>query len=93
MKQEASPKPQRIAKVMARAGLCSRREAERWIDAGRVVVDGETLSTAAVTVTGASQITVDGEPLPSREPTRLWRYHKPSGLVTSHKDPEDRDSK
>ena len=90
MKQEASPKPERIAKVMARAGLCSRREAERWIDAGRVVVDGETLNTPAVTVTGESRITVDGEPLPKREATRLWRYHKPPGLVTSHKDPEGR---
>lgn len=83
-------KPERIAKVIARAGLCSRREAERWIEAGRVIVDGDVLTTPAVTVTGMSKITVDGEALPSRQPMRLWRYHKPPGLVTSHKDPQGR---
>ncbi|MDA1089431.1 MAG: pseudouridine synthase [Proteobacteria bacterium] len=83
-------KGERIAKVMARAGLCSRREAERWITAGRVVVDGKVLATPAVTVSRDSVIQVDGETLPTAGPTRLWRYHKPVGLVTSHGDPQGR---
>ncbi|MCP5367009.1 MAG: rRNA pseudouridine synthase [Hyphomicrobiales bacterium] len=81
---------ERIAKVMARAGLCSRREAERWIAEGRVAVDGRRLDSPAVTVTAASRITVDGKPLPQAEAARLWRYHKPAGLVTSHGDPQGR---
>lgn len=81
---------ERIAKVLARAGLCSRREAERWIAAGRVVVNGRQLDSPAVTVTADDQVVVDGEPLPGRSPTRLWRYHKPPGLVTTHSDPERR---
>ncbi|HAD87924.1 MAG TPA: rRNA pseudouridine synthase [Rhodospirillaceae bacterium] len=82
--------PERIAKVIARAGLCSRREAERWIEAGRVQVDGKKLTTPAHTVTAASHILVDGKPLPGKEKARLWRYHKPVGLMTTHKDPEGR---
>lgn len=81
---------ERIAKRLARAGLCSRREAERWIAEGRVRLDGKILKTPAVTVTADSRILVDGKPLPAEEPTRLWRYHKPRGLVTTHKDPEGR---
>ncbi|WP_084650468.1 pseudouridine synthase [Stappia stellulata] len=81
---------ERIAKVMARAGLCSRRTAESWIVDGRVAVNGKVLSTPAVTVTDADKITVDGEPLPERERTRLWLYHKPRGLVTTNHDPEGR---
>lgn len=80
----------RIAKVLARAGLCSRREAERWIIDGRVKVDGKVLTTPAHTVTAKSRILVDGKPLPEAEQTRLWRYHKPTGLLTTHKDPEGR---
>ncbi|MDH3231600.1 MAG: rRNA pseudouridine synthase [Alphaproteobacteria bacterium] len=83
-------KGERIAKRIARAGLCSRREAEAWISAGRVAVDGRVLDSPAVTVTGASTITVDGKPLPAAEPTRLWRYHKPAGLVTTTRDPQGR---
>ena len=82
----------RIAKAMARAGLCSRREAERWIAAGRVSVNGTTLETPAVTVTPQDRIIVDGKPLPTAEPTRLWRHHKPRGRVTTHRDPQQRDT-
>lgn len=81
---------ERIAKRLARAGLCSRREAERWIADGRVKVDGKVLTTPAVTVTAESQITVDGEPLGEAPPAQLWRYHKPKGLVATHRDPEGR---
>ena len=81
---------ERIAKVMARAGLCSRRDAERWIADGRVQVDGEVLTTPALTVTDANTVEVDGQPLPGAAPMRLWRYHKPPGLLTSHADPQGR---
>jgi 23S rRNA pseudouridine2605 synthase len=81
---------ERIAKRIARSGLCSRRDAERWIAAGRVAVDGSLLTSPAVTVTAASLVTVDGEPLPSAEPARLFRYHKPAGLLTAARDPEGR---
>jgi len=82
--------PQRIAKVLARAGLCSRRDAERWIAEGRVAVDGTVLTSPAVTVTDDSDIRVDGKPLPAPERPRLWRYHKPTGLVTTHRDEKGR---
>jgi len=84
------PAPQRIAKVLARAGLCSRRDAERWIAEGRVAVDGAVLTSPAVTVTEASDIRVDGLPLPEPQRARLWRYHKPAGLVTTHRDEKGR---
>ncbi len=83
-------KGERIAKVMARAGLCSRRDAEAWIAAGRVELNGKPLETPAITVTTADNVVVDGKPLPMRERTRLWLYHKPKGLVTTNKDPEGR---
>jgi 23S rRNA pseudouridine2605 synthase len=89
-KERVAAPGERIAKVMARAGLCSRRDAERWILAGRVAVDGVMLTTPAVVVTSANTIAVDGKPLPERSARRLWRYHKPAGLVTSHKDPAGR---
>jgi len=82
--------PQRIAKVLARAGLCSRRDAERWVAEGRVAVDGKVLTTPAVTVTDTSEIRVDGLPLPEPQRARLWRYHKPAGLVTTHRDEKGR---
>lgn len=85
-----SAEPMRIAKAMARAGLCSRRDAERWILEGRVVVNGETLNSPALDVTPADNIKVDGQPLPGAEPARLWRFHKPRGCVTTHRDPEGR---
>ncbi|HEX6842802.1 MAG TPA: pseudouridine synthase [Stellaceae bacterium] len=83
-------KGERIAKRLARAGLCSRRDAERWIAEGRVAVDGKVLASPALTVTEASDIRVDGKPLPAAEPARLWRYHKPAGLVTTHRDEQGR---
>lgn len=81
---------ERIAKAMARAGLASRREAEAWIAAGRVAVNGEVIASPALNVTARDRITVDGEPLPAPERTRLFLYHKPAGLVTSHADPGGR---
>jgi 23S rRNA pseudouridine2605 synthase len=80
----------RIAKAMARAGLCSRRDAERWILEGRVVVNGEVLKSPARDVGPADTVTVDGQPLVKPEPAMLWRFHKPRGCVTTHKDPEGR---
>ena len=81
---------ERIAKVIARAGLASRREAEDWIAAGRVAVNGEVIRSAALNVTERDKISVDGEPLPQRERTRLFLYHKPRGLLTTHSDPQGR---
>jgi 23S rRNA pseudouridine2605 synthase len=80
----------RIAKALARAGLCSRRDAERWIEQGRVSVNGKVLASPALDVSPADRIVVDGNPLPAPEPPRLWRYHKPKGLVTTHADPQGR---
>ena len=84
------PKGDRIAKRLARAGLCSRREAERWIIGGRVTVNGVTLTSPALRVSERDVITVDGEPLRPAERTRVWRYHKPRGPVTTHSDPQGR---
>ncbi len=88
--EAASPEGERIAKVMARAGLCSRREAESWIADRRVSVNGAVISSPALNVTPADRISVDGKPLPQAERTRLFLYHKPRGLVTTHADPEKR---
>jgi 23S rRNA pseudouridine2605 synthase len=76
--------------VIARAGLASRREAEAWIAAGRVSVNGAAITSPALDVTAADRIAVDGQPLPERERTRLFLYHKPRGLVTTHADPQGR---
>jgi len=87
--KESSDK-ERIAKVMARAGLCSRRDAEAWILAGRVAVNGQRLASPAFTVSPRDRIEVDGKPLPTRERTRLFLYHKPRGLVTTNRDERGR---
>lgn len=81
---------ERIAKVMARAGLASRREAEAWIAAGRVSVNGAVITSPALNVTDADKIVVDGTPLRQRERTRLFLYHKPRNLVTTHSDERGR---
>lgn len=81
---------ERIAKAIARAGICSRREAERFIAAGRVALNGHILTSPAINVEPDDRVTVDGKPLPTPEPARLWRYHKPMGLVTTHRDPQGR---
>ena len=81
---------ERIAKVIARAGLASRRVAEDWIAAGRVCVNGAVIASPALNITAGDRISIDGEPLPNRERTRLFRYHKPRGLLTPHADPRGR---
>lgn len=84
------PVEERIAKVIARAGVASRRDAEVMIAEGRVTLNGEVLASPAINVTRADVITVDGETLPAKERTRLWIYHKPRGQVTTARDPEGR---
>jgi 23S rRNA pseudouridine2605 synthase len=87
----APKKPgERIAKVVSRAGLCSRRDAEEWIVQGRVAVNGRIINSPALDVTVRDVITVDGKPLPAPERTRLFLFHKPRGLMTTHADPEGR---
>ncbi|RYE09416.1 MAG: pseudouridine synthase [Hyphomicrobiales bacterium] len=80
----------RLAKVIARAGLCSRRDAELWIKEGRVAVNGKVIRTPAFNVTEKDKVRVDGQPLQARQGTRVWLYHKPQGLVVTEKDPEGR---
>ncbi len=81
---------ERIAKVLARAGVCSRREAERLILAGRVAVDGKAIDSPALNVGPDAAISVDGEPVRAAEPTRLWRHHKRRERITSNRDPQGR---
>src|SRR5204863_368258 len=80
----------RVAKVIARAGLASRREAETWITAGRVTVNGEVIGSPAVSVAAQDKVAVDGRVLPARERTRLFLFHKPRGALTTHVDPRGR---
>ena len=80
----------RIAKVIARSGLCSRRKAEEWIKVGRVKVDGKVIESAALNVSEKNEILLDDKPIPKLEKTRLWIFHKPKGFITSNSDPEGR---
>jgi 23S rRNA pseudouridine2605 synthase len=84
------PEGERIAKVIARAGICSRRDAERLILEGRVKLDGVAVTSPAINVTENNVVQVDDKPLAPPEAARMWRYHKPSGLVTTHKDEKGR---
>lgn len=84
------PAGDRIAKVLARAGVASRREAERMIAAGRVAVNGKTIDSPALNVTPDDRLRVDGKPVGTPEPARLWLYHKPAGLVTTARDEQGR---
>src|SRR3954471_24618497 len=81
---------ERVAKALARAGVASRREVERLIEAGRVAINGQVLTTPAIKVAPGDILTVDGRVVDEPEPTRVWRYHKPVGLLTSHGDPKGR---
>ncbi|MDA1326639.1 MAG: pseudouridine synthase [Proteobacteria bacterium] len=90
MDSETETRGERIAKRLSRAGICSRREAERWIADGRVTVDGTVIDTPATLVTDQSAIAVDGKKIGEPEQTRLWRYHKPAGVICTTSDPEGR---
>jgi 23S rRNA pseudouridine2605 synthase len=85
-----TPPGERIAKRLARAGVCSRREAERLIEAGRVAVDGKVLQSPALNVTAANKITVDGKVIGAPDEPRVWRYHKTAGTITTNSDPQGR---
>lgn len=92
MADKSTPEGERIAKVLSRRGIASRREAERLIEAGEVAVNGKVITSPALNVTEADRITVSGKPLPELEPPRLWLYYKPEGLVTSASDEKGRDT-
>src|SRR3954468_10125691 len=81
---------ERIAKAIARAGLASRREAEQWIAEGRVAVNGDVIKSPALNISSSDRVAVDGKPLPTRERTRLFLYHKRRGLLTTRSDPQGR---
>ncbi len=87
---EKAPEGERIAKLIARAGICSRRDAEKLIAEGRVMLDGQTVKEPGTKVGPHQVIAVDGKPVGEPERSRLWRYHKPTGLMTTHRDPEGR---
>ena len=90
MAEDANGGAERIARRLARAGIASRREAERIIEAGRVTVNGRRIDSPALNVTAADRIAVDGRAVEAPEPARLWRYHKPAGLVTTARDEKGR---
>lgn len=82
----------RIAKLLARAGVASRREVERMIEAGRIALEGKVLDTPAIKLASLDKVTVDGKPVAAPEPPRLWLYHKPTGLVTTERDEKGRET-
>jgi 23S rRNA pseudouridine2605 synthase len=82
--------PQRIAKLLARAGIASRREIERMVEAGRIAINGVPIDTPATILTSLHGVTVDGQPVEAAAPARLFRYHKPAGLLTTERDPKGR---
>ena len=88
---DSPPRPgDRIAKLLARAGVASRREVERMIADGRVAIDGKTVETPATVLPSLKGVTVDGKPVAAAEPARLFAFHKPSGLITAERDPAGR---
>lgn len=88
--EQKTEQKERIAKRIARSGYCSRRDAEKWIEAGRVKVNGKLIDSPALNVGSTDKIEIDGKPIQEPERTRLWRYYKPTGLVTSNKDEKGR---
>ena len=92
MTDKTPPSGDRIAKVLSRAGVASRREAERMIDAGLVAVNGQIITSPALNVTSADRIVVEGKEISAPEPARLWLYHKPTGLVTTDRDEKGRET-
>ena len=88
--EQTTPKGERIAKVLARAGVASRREAERMIELGQVSVNGKQITSPALNITKSDRILVNGKPIAAAEETRMWRYYKPIGLVTSNRDEKGR---
>ena len=90
MSQEPRPEGDRIAKLLARAGIASRREIERMIDAGRITIDGKPVTTPATFLTSLKGVSVDGKPVAAPEPTQLFAFHKPTGLITAERDPAGR---
>lgn len=86
----ATKQGERIAKLIARSGMCSRRQAEQWIEAGRVQVNGKKILSPALNVLASANIVIDGKPLNPPDPPRIWRYNKPAGLVTTERDPQGR---
>jgi 23S rRNA pseudouridine2605 synthase len=90
MADKLPPEGDRIAKLLARAGVASRREVERMIAEGRVALEGKVLDTPAVKLANLKGVTVDGEPVAHAEPARLFAFHKPSGLITAERDPRGR---
>ncbi len=89
---DKNARPERIAKRIARAGICSRRDAEARIREGRVVVNGEIIYSPALNVSPSDVVSIDNKQVPKREPTRLWRYYKPRGLVVSARDERNRET-
>lgn len=90
MSQSDRPQGERIAKLLARAGVASRREVERMIEAGRIAIDGKVLETPATIIPNLKGVTVDGKPVGRAEPTRVFAFHKPTGLITAEYDPKGR---